>query len=199
MFGRPRLHITGCIVHGYFMLFAVSDADCKKSGSTTVEILALCLEKLVDLGVDLASHHIALQLDNAGSQNKNNIVLGFLSCLVQSGILSGATVNFLRTGHTHEDIDMVFSLLASWMWKVLLLATVTYFVASIKTWLQQIKRPHEPHRFVVKLDQIHDWKTWLGKLGRHIVGLGGPSAPHVFELVRRNGTRIHDCVCTTSN
>lgn len=49
-FSRPRLHITGCIVHGYFVLFVISHADLRKSGSTTVEILSMALQRLVDQG-----------------------------------------------------------------------------------------------------------------------------------------------------
>ena len=46
-------------------------------------------------------------------------------------------------------------------------------------------RPHEPLKLCFKLDRVRDdWKTWLSHMGRRIVGLLGPSAPHVFQFVR---------------
>ena len=47
-------------------------------------------------------------------------------------------------------------------------------------------RPHEPLKLCFKLDRVRDWKTWLSHMGRRIVGLLGPSAPHVFQFVRRD-------------
>ena len=42
-FIRPRLHITGCIAHGYFVLI-VNDADVKKSGSNACVIIGIALQ-----------------------------------------------------------------------------------------------------------------------------------------------------------
>ena len=36
-------------------------------------------------------------------------VLGFLSLLVKLGIFRKVKLGFLRVGHTHEDVDRVFS------------------------------------------------------------------------------------------
>jgi hypothetical protein len=50
-----------------------------------------------------------LQLDNATSENKNRYVAAFLAQLVQDGVFKKIIVNFLPVGHTHEDIDQMFS------------------------------------------------------------------------------------------
>ena len=50
-----------------------------------------------------------LQLDNTALENKNQYVLAFLAYLVQAGVFSAIHLSFLIVGHTHEDIDQVFS------------------------------------------------------------------------------------------
>jgi hypothetical protein len=39
-------------------------------------------------------------------------MFGFLAMLVERGIFKEIEVNFLPVGHTHEDIDTVFSLIS---------------------------------------------------------------------------------------
>ena len=46
-----------------------------------------------------------VQLDNTARENKNSIVFGYLSMLVERGIFKKIKVNFLLVGHTHDHID----------------------------------------------------------------------------------------------
>jgi hypothetical protein len=194
-FYRPKLHITAAIVHGYFDLFVVSDNDMRKSGSTTVEILCMCLTKLSELGVDLGSTHLHIQMDNAGNQNKNNIVFLYLAFLAFCGIVSSATAMYLRTGHTHEDGDRDFSSLATAIKRRTKLDTVEHFMGAIKYWLENYPgRPYEKGRFVRKLDYVRDWKSWLFAMGKTVSGIAGPQAPHWFEFVRRGGLKKKNAV-----
>ena len=50
-----------------------------------------------------------LQLDNCSSENNNRYVFSFLSLLVVKGIFKQVYVGFLMVGHTHEDVDAMFS------------------------------------------------------------------------------------------
>ena len=54
-----------------------------------------------------------LQLDNASSSNKNRFVLFFCGLLVAWKLVRKVKVSFLPVGHTHEDIDQMFSRFAS--------------------------------------------------------------------------------------
>jgi hypothetical protein len=56
-----------------------------------------------------------LQLDNCGSDNKNRFFFGFLSSLVANGTFDTIVCSFLIVGHTHEDIDQIFSVITSYM------------------------------------------------------------------------------------
>lgn len=53
-----------------------------------------------------------LQLDNTSKDNKNQTVFAYLSWLVKEGIFREIYVNFLPVGHTHEDIDQLFSVIS---------------------------------------------------------------------------------------
>lgn len=48
-------------------------------------------------------------MDNCPRDNKNNIMFGFLAMLVSFEIFSSVEVCFLPGGHTHEDVDSMFS------------------------------------------------------------------------------------------
>lgn len=52
---------------------------------------------------------LLLQLDNCGSENKNRYVFAYLSLLVARGVFDIVQLGFLMVGHTHEDIDALFS------------------------------------------------------------------------------------------
>ena len=59
---------------------------------------------LATLG-DLSKKTVFLQLDNCSGENKNWLLLHFLSMVVELGRVKAFHVNFLPVGHTHIDID----------------------------------------------------------------------------------------------
>ena len=75
------------------------------------------------------------------------------------------------------------------MWERRYLPTVESFIAAIDVWHKNLDRPHEPIRETIPIDIARDWKTWLCPLGHHLGGIGGPKAPHVFEIELRNSHR----------
>jgi len=52
-----------------------------------------------------------IEMDNTSRDNKNQYVLGYLTHLVDSNVFKTIYVSFLVPGHTHEDIDQLFSVL----------------------------------------------------------------------------------------
>ncbi|KIC70666.1 hypothetical protein DB44_GU00020 [Candidatus Protochlamydia amoebophila] len=50
-----------------------------------------------------------LQADNCAAENKNVYMLAFLSLLVSLDIFQEVYLSFLLVGHTHEDINQLFS------------------------------------------------------------------------------------------
>ena len=69
-----------------------------------MDVLAWALSKLeTDRDVNLSQTHVNFQVDNSGS-NKNNTLFTFAALAVQKGIVKSISVNFLRVGHTDEDM-----------------------------------------------------------------------------------------------
>ena len=50
-----------------------------------------------------------LQADNCYKKNKNKYTMGFCALLVALGWFDEVYMSFLPTGHTHEDINKLFS------------------------------------------------------------------------------------------
>mgnify|MGYP001568344885 CR=1 FL=1 len=48
-------------------------------------------------------------MDNCGRENKNQYVLAYLAYLVKQRMFSEVELSFLPVGHTHEDVDQMFS------------------------------------------------------------------------------------------
>lgn len=105
---RPALHLTGCMVHGHMENYFWSDDDTKKDPNTQCEALSLAL-----IGV---WHHckaigaprprnVFVQADNCPREMRNQYTLLWgVALLLLSPALTSVTYNFLRKGHTHEDI-----------------------------------------------------------------------------------------------
>ena len=53
-----------------------------------------------------------LQLDNTNKTNKGRTLFAFLFLLVHFGVVSKILIAYLPPGHTHEDIDQLFSRIA---------------------------------------------------------------------------------------
>jgi hypothetical protein len=114
-FQRPRLHITGILVHGVMAMLTISHADVSKSSSTTVDTLAYIFTRLHKMGLNLREYHVHVQMDNAASTNKNNAVLMFLAAMVCSGLIGTAAAGFLRVGHTHDSLPTMDSYVFLWI------------------------------------------------------------------------------------
>lgn len=157
-FNRPKLHVVGVIAHGRHIAFYVSEPDLAKDSNTSCEILARSLHELAQSGVDLSACRVTLQADNTSREIKNGILMRYMAALVSDSVIGSGRLSFLRTGHSHEDIDQLFGRVASWV-KVKVRAALTSqdFVLGLKEFCQQLDRPHEPKRLVIKLDRTRDW------------------------------------------
>ena len=187
-FNRPRLHVWGALVHGYFTLYTLSHADVNKGSSTTVDVVAYILTRLHRIGTNLADFHIHVQLDNTCSSNKNNCVLLFMGLMVSLGLIAGFTINFLRPGHTHEDVDQVHGEVAKGLKRDCRRAqTIWDFRSALDKIVKALRRPHERFVEVLVVNRIRNWKEHLEKLCVHVSGIGGPTAPKVFECIQRKG------------
>ena len=188
---RPRLHVEGVIVHGHFVHVSVSNADFPTDANVTIELVAYALTQVSSKGIRLDHAHVHVQMDNTCSNNKNNYVMRFLASMVCCCIFDKGSANFLRKGHTHEDIDQFFGRLASWIALHTTIETPEQFIVVIQNFLDKLPlaRPWPVSRRAREaflLDTVRDWKSWLADTGMTLKGHTGPRAPHSFTYARRS-------------
>ena len=94
---RPKLHLTAVVMHGWFILAGLSDADMPKNGSVMVELMAHSLTLLEKSGCRLADFDLRIQSDNTVREMKNNIFLKWMSSQVSAGLV---LQNMSHTCHT---------------------------------------------------------------------------------------------------
>ena len=52
---------------------------------------------------------LAIQVDNASSEKKNSVLIGYLASLVGRKVVGRVEVNFMPVGHTHVLADQCIS------------------------------------------------------------------------------------------
>jgi hypothetical protein len=77
----------------------------RKDPNLTIE----CIHQVLDTLPPPLPRILYLQLDNCFRENKNRFVLGWLCDLVWRGVFDTIQVCFLPVGHTHCDVDQIFS------------------------------------------------------------------------------------------
>ncbi|CAE7253175.1 cofG [Symbiodinium sp. CCMP2592] len=96
----------------------------------------------------------------------------------------------LRSGHSHEDIDQAFGSCAAFLVKKAAKAESSdSFQQHLTNFLEELPRPHEKERAVVRISRVRDWKSFMAAaVPVSLKGIGGPGAPHEFLLERRVNT-----------
>lgn len=106
-------HLMGAIVHGRRTYGFVGVDNVKQGTNVTIETLHRVLTDQAAAGP--LPEILYLQLDNTAKQCKSRFLFGWLGCLVKWGVFKEVYVSFLPVGHTHEDIDQLFSRLATYL------------------------------------------------------------------------------------
>ena len=157
-FNRPKLHISLTLVHGYFLLWTISNPDTPKDSNASVETFCHALHLLErDHGVVLARAHIHIQCDNTAREIKNNHCLRWASLQVSCGNVGGMSIRCLRCGHSHEDVDQCFGRLARHLSKLRKAECPEDFQRSISQFANAMHRPHESSRYTVIMNETRDW------------------------------------------
>ena len=99
-----------------------------------------------------------LQSDNCIRGTKNNTLTRAAAYLVGTRRCHSFTLKFLMSGHSHEDIDQMFSMFANVIEQNKDLHTPADFVQLLRHYFEDKDvRPNEPHRFVEKVDIARHW------------------------------------------
>ena len=97
--------------------------------NVTINVLHQSLTKMKEEGIQFAPR-LHLQLDNTVKDNKSKYVMAYLQSLVDCGVFEEITVHFFQVGHTHCDIDQLFSRIAIYL-KVSLALYVHLLLSNI--------------------------------------------------------------------
>ncbi|KAL3682798.1 hypothetical protein R1sor_000820 [Riccia sorocarpa] len=130
-------------------------------------------------------HVFMLQMDNSAKDNKNVHVLAFCSELVIRGVFETVGVNFLMVGHTHEDVDVLFSKVSA--------QTINKDVLTLPALMAEIWDSETMHPVPLLLEEVADYKSYvdnfLGPLVDHSQPLG-------FRFSMANNVPIYRCLFT---
>ncbi|CAE7241926.1 unnamed protein product [Symbiodinium natans] len=114
-FHRPRNTIHLAIAHGFCADFYIADDENFFHGASFFcEILTRTLARVKKICQEQGRampEHLVIQSDNTTAQAKNSEVASFLALLVRRFKFHSCVLHFLQVGHTHEDVDFIFSLL----------------------------------------------------------------------------------------
>ena len=112
--GRQQLHAYGAISHGRRAYTYLLPGHVRQGHDVTIEVLwrVLCDTQKREGKLPPVLY---LQLDNTTKQNKGRYLFAFLALLVHCCVFDKICVSFLPVGHTHEDIDQIFSRFSTWL------------------------------------------------------------------------------------
>ena len=127
------------------------------------ELLAHCLTLLERQGQCLSTTQLFLQHDNTCREFKNNHGVRWMIGQVFSKNIDRIQASYLRSGHTHGDVDQCFGQLSKYLLKCRDLQTPDDVKTAITGFLSQCKMPFEGERHCVFLNEPRDW--YLGCVG----------------------------------
>lgn len=163
---RLRVHLVGVILHGigvygFFDLFEYSHST-NLTLSVLLSIFYMLKESLPDV--------LYLQMDNCARENKNRYVLAFMAYLVERKIFRKVKISFLMVGHTHEDVDQVFSKFSHWL---------IHAATTLEKLMTGFEKCFSPRPTSIRTSDVYNITEWLTP---HINAIKNHSRPHVFKI-----------------
>ena len=205
---RPQLHMVGTICHGHVEAYFIMETDQAKDADMNCTIISRCLD-LLQQGLPRTRQKwgpgtvwpsqpgtawpsqcalprtIVVGADNTTRESKNQTFLSFLAHLVARNMFEAAEVQFLQTGHTHNEQDQRFSFVGALLQRAPVLEDPYEFA----DWMHaNIVPPRGRALHVEVLESTGYVQSWLFQLDAQMSGLAAthtePDTNHVWRLVR---------------
>ena len=197
---RPVLEVTGSIVHGTGLYIFVADEDMVVGSNWVCEVtmraLDLAFRRFQQKNMPWPSHLIC-QSDNTCREAKNGIFARFLISLLSASVFAACTGQHLQVGHTHEDVDAVFGLLARALHEAReSLQTPQQVCQLLQSTLEPVFARNGEEVRVIYVSACRPWGDFLpqevklaGSWSSRATVSGGAllEAPHSFTYVPRRG------------
>ena len=171
---KLKMHVTGSIVHGRGVYGFFDMGQWPHASNLTITVL----ENILYMYRNEIPPTLYLQLDNCGRENKNRFVFSFCSLLVELGIFDKVKISFLMVGHTHEDVDQLFSRFSSWL--------KHRNAESLPALLDGFEKSYTPSPTAIELENVFNYSSCLMD---NIQDMSAHSKPHVFKFTRNSSGR----------
>lgn len=162
---RPKTSLFAFINHGRQMKFLIPNLDEFPDDPNYAMslIIAQLIEHVKTTGSLPLDFH--MQVDNCSKENKNRWLFGLFALLAGLRIFRIITAEMLGQGHTHEDIDAVFTPIS----EALTMQDCICW-SEFKTFLQKAYRGAQNQPRILPMPPIYDWKSWLDPCLRDMTG-----------------------------
>lgn len=177
---KMRMHIMGVISHGRQSYLYTCPSHIAQGNNVTIQAIK---EVLVDTRnkEGRLPPVLHVQLDNTTKQCKGKFLMAYLADLVDKGVFREVHVGFLPVGHTHEDIDQLFSRISVNLRVNNAVSRHALGKAMRSSFIKYGKRPIVKHWNSVA--NISDYLTELGCLSE----LKKITKYHAFRFVKTEG------------
>uniref|UniRef100_A0A8W8MD19 DUF7869 domain-containing protein n=1 Tax=Magallana gigas TaxID=29159 RepID=A0A8W8MD19_MAGGI len=144
--------------------------------SVLLSVIYMLRESLPDV--------LYLQMDNCARENKNRYLLAFMAYLVEKGVFRKIKVSFLMVGHTqivghtHEDIDQVFSKFSHWLCK--------HAAMTLEKLMEGFEKCYTPTPASIRTSTVFNITEWLIP---HLNTIKNHSKPHRFKIAKDDNDR----------
>lgn len=168
------VHVTGVLIHGHYPHAAAYEwtdnhlSDSNMTIHVLLDTIRQVFEHKRENGIPLPSV-LYLQMDNCTRENKNKYLMSVLHLLVYAGVFKKIKLSFLPVGHTHEDVDQMFSRFATKL--------RGQHVMSLPDLMRAIKDAFQPPPITIRVKEVACWNKFLEP---RLLKVKGIMAPRVF-------------------
>ena len=183
---RPRLVLTGALVHGWFMGMFYQDDRLHHGASAHLEVLFRCIDRVMSMAAESGCEcprHLHIQSDNTTAALKNQFMTQAAAYLTGSGRFLSVTCGFLVEGHTHEDLDRVFAYVNEKVIRSKKVETPDDLGSALRQELEPIAARKGEGLLVEEMRVVRDYREWLSALKMT------PSGCYMVHAGRGNRTR----------
>jgi hypothetical protein len=153
---KIKMHLMGGLVHGRETFLWTVPPHIAQGHNITIQALHKILCHILKKDGKLP-RVLFLQLDNTTKQCKGKGVFGYAAVLVALRIFDKIYISFLPVGHTHEDIDQIFSRVS-----VHLRARNAPTLAKMHTELRRSVKKYGKKPIVGHWPQVQNTSAFLG-------------------------------------
>jgi hypothetical protein len=190
---RPRAPLTAAYAHGHSVNLFLTQENQNHGADLFCELLCQVLngvkKSCMEKGREMPEHLIVVT-DNTVSWSKNTFANQFFAYLVGSFKFRTVSALHLMVGHTHEDIDQLFSVCTALLNAKKSWQTPTEILEFLRASLLPKAQRRGEAVMAMEIQTVRDFSSWLRPLRIHLHGAfmnrEGVEAPHSFSYKRRS-------------